>query len=405
MTSDQIVEKVPLRFYPLDYASMVGFLAYASTMTATPICLVAISRELSLSLSQAGGLEAMRGILIVVTLLFSGFIGAKFGKVRALGWSSLVLGAGMVCYSVAPGYGALLLALAFMGLGGGVVEALINPLVQELHPKDSGRYLNLTNAFWSVGILITVLGSGELLSRQVSWRAVIAGIGGLSFISGVLFLLLRRTASTRARQSFSEVFRQKRAILGSFHFWLFASMMFLGGASEGAFTYWGASLIQLQYGGEPRSAGFGLALFAIGMIVARLVFGWALPQSRLWALLMGSAMAGIIVGSMIPLLNSLNAVYIGLLFSGAAVASFWPSMQAYAVDRLPFDPTGIFILLSCGGIGGFASIPWVMGAIGDRISLRAGFWVVPICLLALAALLVWERVFRSKDRENNITSM
>ena len=139
--------------------------------------------------------------------------------------------------------------------------------------------------------------------------------------------------------------------------------------------------------------------------MARLVFGWALPQSRLWALLMGSAMAGIIVGSMIPLLNSLNAVYIGLLFSGAAVASFWPSMQTYAVDRLPFDPTGIFILLSCGGIDGFASIPWVMGVIGDRISLRAGFWVVPICLLALAALLVWERVFRPKHRENNITSM
>lgn len=98
-------------------------------MTATPICLVAISRELSLTLSQAGGLEAMRGVLIVVTLLFSGFIGAKFGKVRALGWSSLILGAGMVCYSLAPGYGALLMALAFMGLGGAVYAERDRPYV------------------------------------------------------------------------------------------------------------------------------------------------------------------------------------------------------------------------------------------------------------------------------------
>jgi len=256
------------------------------------------------------------------------------------------------------------------------------PLVQELHPKDSGRYLNLTNAFWSVGILITVLGSGELLSREVSWRAVIAGLGGLSFISGALFLFLRRSAPTRARQSFSEVLREKRAILGSSRFWLFASMMFFGGASEGAFTYWSASLIQLQHGGQPRAAGIGLALFAIGMIVARLVFGCLLPQSRLWGLLLASLM---------PVLDSLNAVYVGLLFSGAAVASFWPSLQAYAVDRLPFDPTGIFILLSCGGICGFASVPWAMGAIGDRVGLKAGFWVVPICLIALTLLLLWER--------------
>ena len=225
--------KRPLRFYPLDFASMLGFLAYSSTMTATPICLVAISQELSLSLSQAGSLEAIRGVLIIGTLLLSGFIAAKFGKARALGWSSLILGGGMVFYSFAPSYGILLIALSLMGLGGGVVEALINPLVQELHPKDSGRYLNWINAFWSVGVLATVLGTGDLLSRDVSWRAIMGGLGGVSFASGFAFLLLRRTGATRARQSMTDVFKEKRQILSSSLFWRFAWMMFLVGSAEG----------------------------------------------------------------------------------------------------------------------------------------------------------------------------
>lgn len=383
-----------LRFYPLDYATMLGFLAYASSATATPICLVAISRELSLNLGQAGSLEVGRGTLIILTLLLSGFIGARLGKARALGWSSLLLGAGLVWYSMAPSYGILLLAFSFMGLGGGVMEALINPLVQELHPKDAGRYLNLTNAFWSIGVLLTMLGTGEALSRDVSWRAVTTAIGVLSFASGVLFLILRHSAPSIPRQSMGSVLREKWAILRSGKFWLFNSMMFFGGAAEGAFTFWSASLLQLHHGAGPRAAGIGVALFAGGMIAARLAFGWLVPQHRLWHLLTTTAAAGIVVGVAIPLLENLALAYVGLFLAGVSVACFWPSLQAYAVDRLRWDPTAIFILLSCGGIAGFSAISWGMGVIGDNFSLQASFWLIPACLVALIALLASERRLR-----------
>lgn len=381
----------PFRFYPLDYATMVGFLAYSSSVTATPICLVAISRELSLTLSQAGSLEAMRGILVLVTLLAGGFIAAKLGKVRALGWSSLLLGVGMVWYSVAPAYGVLLLAFSVLGLGSGVVEALINPLVQELHPDDSGRYLNIINAFWSIGVLLTMLGTGEALNRDISWRAIMATLGGVSFFSGVLFLALRRSEDARDRASLLSVLREKRAILRSRRFWMFSAMMFLGGSAEGAFTYWSASWMQLHHGAPPRSAGLGVALFAAGMIAARLAFGWLIPQRRLWHLILGSALAGVVISPAIPLIGTLALAYVALFLAGVSVACFWPSLQAYAVDRLSLDPTGVFILLSCGGVAGFASVSWIMGIVGDRFSLQASFWIMPFYFVALVAFLLVER--------------
>ena len=380
-----------LAFKPLDYASMVGFLAYSSSVTATPICLVAISRELDLSLSQAGGLEATRSILVVLVLLISGYVGARLGKARALGISCLVLGIVMVCYSFAPGYGALLLALALVGVGGGVVEALINPLVQELHPEDSGKYLNITNAFWSIGVLLTMLGTGELLDREVSWRYIVGSLGAVSLIAGILFMSLRRQGRQHQGENLSSVMQEKWAILQSGKFWVFTVMMFLGGAAEGAFTFWTASFIQLSHGAGARAAGVGVALFAAGMITARFAFGAWVPQWRLWDLLFYSAIFGVAASVAIPLLESLSAVYVGLFLGGVSVACFWPTLQAYAVDRMRFDPTGVFILLSCGGIGGFAMVSWVMGIVGDHYGLVSSFWIIPGCLGGLAATLLWER--------------
>jgi fucose permease len=87
---------------------------------------------------------------------------------------------------------------------------------------------------------------------------------------------------------------------------------------------------------------------------------------------------------------------VGLLFSvmgvtGLAVACFWPSLQSYSVDRLPFDPTSLFILLSCGGIPGFAFVSWLIGWIGDLHGLRTAFYIMPVLFLLLVLCLLMER--------------
>ena len=124
-----------LRFHPLDHAASAAIFSYAASATVTPICLVILARELSFSLTGGGGIEVVRSALVVTTLLASGFIGARWGKPLSLGASCLVLGLGMLVYSAAPTYGAVLLGIAFLGTGGGVVEGLLNPLVQDLHPR------------------------------------------------------------------------------------------------------------------------------------------------------------------------------------------------------------------------------------------------------------------------------
>lgn len=379
------------RIHPLDSAAAMGFLAYAATSTITPICLVILAREMQFTLAAAGWLEVARSGLAIVIMLASGFLAGRFGKVRSLGWAGLTLGAGMLVYALAPGYGVVVLALAILGLGAGVMDALVNPLICELHPQDSGRYLNFINAFWSVGVLATMLITGDLLSREVSWRLLAAAAGVVALFSGYLFFRRQNTKPRDDNLRLRQVWSHKREVLRQRGFWLFFFALFLGGAAEGGFTFWSASLIQLEYGGSPRAGGAGVAFFACGMIVARI--GWAvvIPQARLWHLLAGSCLLGLPVSLAVPLAGSLAAAFALLFLAGVASAALWPSIQSYAAERLPVDATALFILLSCGGIPGFAFSAWLMGWVGETYGLRASFWCLTPFYAGLLLLLVRER--------------
>ncbi len=385
-----------LRFTALDYGCVAAFLIYSASVVVTPISLVSLARELGFSLTGGGGVEGIRTSLIVAALLVSGLVAARWGKVLSVGASSIVLGLGLLAYSFAPAYGIVLLAAAFVGVGGGIIEALINPLVQDLHPEDSGRYLNTINAFFSVGILSTVLVSGELLTRGVSWRVVMAGLAVISIVTGAAFIAFdRRSPFVRSHRAV-DVLGHKAAILRHPRFWIFFPMMFLAGGAEAALTFWSASYIQLHFGLLPRMGAIGTACFAAGMIVGRMGSGWLVPQHRLWHLLFASAVLGTVFTLLVPMAGSIVPLLGVLFLSGLSIACFWPSIQSYSVDRMPLDSTSLFILLSCGGMPGFGAVSLVMGIIGDRYGLNASLYVIPALLALLSLLLLIERRWRPR---------
>jgi len=302
-----------------------------------------------------------------------------------------LIGLGMLLYAAAPGYAVVALALALMGIGGGLKEALINPLVQELHPNDSGKFLNSLNGFWSIGVLLTMLLGGELLTQGASWRWIAAALGALSLLSGALFLSFRRHHPTPPVRGLGTVMQDKLRILRSPRFWVFWTMMFLAGGIEGAYTFWTASYFQIELGSLPRASGIGAACFAAGMIARRFAAAAWVKQHQLFPLLLGSALLGLLTGLLVPLIQSATPLFAALFVMGLVLACFWPTIQAYAAERLPVEPTALFILLSCGGIPGFATLSWLVGWIGDTHGPRAAFVVLPAVFVPLILCFVWER--------------
>lgn len=396
-----------MRLHRTDWAGAAGFLAYASSAIMTPICLLALMEELEFSLAGGGGIEAMRTVMILAVLVVSGFAAARWGMPVVLGCGSLVLAAGMFAYAAAPTYGVVLAAMAAVGFGGGVVEALVNPLVQQEHRDDSGSYLNFVNAFWSIGVMASVLVSGELLTRGVSWRMLVAASGGIALAAAALFLAVGRSAGVAAARPVApaQAWLRIKAVLANRRFWVFAAALFFGAGAEAAFTFWSASYVQLHYGALPRAGGFGTACFAGGMIAARMASGRFVRQGGLRTLIAASAAGGIVVSLLVFAVESLGVFYVLLFAAGLSVACFWPSIQAYAADCLDVDSTMLFILLACAGIPGFGFASWLMGVLGDVAGIRASFAVIPAFFVTLLAILVVDSSLHAGRRPRARTPM
>jgi fucose permease len=169
-------------------------------------------------------------------------------------------------------------------------------------------------------------------------------------------------------------------------------MMIFAGGTEGAFTFWSASYIQVNFASDARMGGIGTACFAAGMMVMRFAGGLFVGQKRLRRFILASAVCGMVIGLGVPFIRSPWLFFPILFAAGLSIACFWPSIQSYAVDRLPGkDPTAVFILLSCAGIPGFGLTSVIMGMIGDHAGLGASFLIVPLMLLFLAVTVLAER--------------
>ncbi len=381
-----------------DYATFLSFFTYAAGSVVVPVSLMSLARDLNFRLENggmtaAGALHLGRTIPMVAAMLMCGFWSGRWGKRRTLGVSVILMGIGIGICAVAPAYSIVLLALAIAGIGEGVIEGLATPFVQDLHLEEPGRYINFSHAFWSIGVVVTVLLSGMLLSHGVSWRVIIGAVSALSLFPAALILL-----PTRPEQAYPEhpesldrsiIINHSRTILQIPRFWLFFAAMFVAGGGEFCLTFWCASYIQMNFTASAWIGGVGTACFAIGMVFGRSFWGYWLKQRHLKALIVFSALAGTLITMFLPLTASLWLFFLLLFLAGIATAPFWPSIQSCCADQLPqTDTTMLFILLACAGVPGCGVATWLMGYIGNQNGgLGKAFYLVPACYLILALLI------------------
>jgi MFS family permease len=380
-----------------DYASFLAFIAYSGGSVVVPVSLVALAHELGFSLERGGlaaggALHLGRTLTMVVSLLLCGFWAGRWGKRRTLGIAVLGMGVGMGLCALAPAYGLVFLALVVAGLGEGVIEGLCTPFVQDLHPEEPGRYINFSHAFWSIGVLVTVLLAGALLSHGVSWRLITGGVAAVALLPALLLLGPERPENAYPehphRLDRATVSDQIRSILRLPAFWRYFAAMFVAGGGEFCITFWCASYLQLHFAASAWIGGVGTACFAAGMVLGRTAEGYWVPQRHLKALIVGSALAGTAITLCLPLAGSLSLFLLLLFLSGIATAPFWPSVQSHSADRLPHvDTTMLFILLACAGVPGCGVATWAMGYLGSLGGLNRAFYLVPACYLLLALLI------------------
>lgn len=367
----------------IDLAAMVTMFLFASSATVLPITLVKISQELSFTLTQGGALGFIASMTQFIILILSSFLASRFGKIRLIRSALIVLSLGLFLFTKSTTYLLSSFFILFIGVGQGVLEGLLTPLVEDLNPGDNGKKMNQLHAFWPIGVFFSVMVFGDLLSRGVSWRIIFIILGILIFLVNFVYPSHKSLTLPKSRSDFSHM----GEILSKSKFWLFGFSLFFAGGAESAFAFWSASYIQLHYKLNPRYGAVGAALFALGMAIGRLTTSRLSHKIKLISILLFSALFAFVLSIFFFRIEGIVALYILMFFMGIFVACLWPSIQSFAATVMKVDATILMIFLSCFGTPGYSSATIMMGIIGDKYGLKTSFIIAPIYLLFLVLLL------------------
>jgi len=263
-------------------------------------------------------------------------------------------------------YTTLWAGALLQGIGWGMVETVINPLIAALYPTDKTTKLNLLHAWWPGGLVIGGLLGVAMTAAGLSWKYKLA----LAMVPAiaVIVLSLREpyppTERAAAGVSTGEMFRE---LLKPLFIVLFLSM-FLTAASELAPGQW----VDFALSRTVHMPGILLLVYVSGLMFVMRHFAGPLvhalqPIGLLWLSCLLAAL-GLVA------LSYANSPVMGMLAAtlwGTGVCYMWPTMLATASERFP---RGGALLMGLMGTAGTLSTQFmlpIMGSIYDTTKVSA----------------------------------
>lgn len=323
----------------------------------------------------------------------------KMGRVMLLAFVAHAVGC--ILTISAPSFPLLFSATLTMGIGNGLVEAAINPLVATVYHKNKVGMLNTLHAWFPGGIVIgsiiawamTQSGMMGLHIGSLSldlWQAKMAIILVPVAIYGVMFAGLKLPETERVTSGVTAREMWQDAMRPAFLMLLFCMM--LTAATELGPNSWMASVMS-------KTAGQGvlvLAWISIVMCICRFFAGpLAHAISPPGIMVAGAALAAVGLWA-ISFATGAGMAYGASFIFGLGVCFFWPTMLGMASERFPkTGAVGLGLVGCIGNVGAGFAAP-IMGRISDvtgqpELSMR---YITPLPIIVLAAflcILVWDR--------------
>jgi len=375
--------------YPfiLSYAAMV---CLAIAVNLMPVFLTTLRVELGgragLSGEQLGRISAVTFAGLVGGILFGGPLADRWGGKLFSMLGTLLIGAGLVFLAISPSYSAVLVAVFVMGLGAGILDMVLSPIVAALQPDNRAMALNWLHSFYGIGTVVTVLVGTFAFRLGIGWRII-------SLISTALPLLVAfgfLTVDLLSLISDKEGARTPmRDLCRNSSFIAVNAAIFLGGALELGLAQWLPAYAEMSLGFSKLTGGISLlafsAVMALGRIFAGLI-GRRLDPIRLMLRCCWTSAVLFLFACFAPWPTVALAASVAV---GLAGSCLWPTTLGVAADRFPRGGATMFALLAAFGNLGGILMPWLVGVMSDRSSQRLGLATSTACALLMAFVLLW----------------
>jgi MFS transporter, DHA1 family, inner membrane transport protein len=331
---------------------MAAIFGFATTVTMLGPLLVDLSRELDVSLGQAGLLAAAMAVSWAAAAPFAGILSDRFGRrplivLALIGLGTVTLGAGL-----APGFSVLLVMRVLAGLFGGFGPAVVIAAAGDLFPPSRrGMAMGWANLGFSMAAIVGVPSIGAI-GGTLGWRWAFAATGLLVVAIGLLIHLT--FPSPRAVHAATDDPTSYRDALRVPGLW---SILFANVFERALFNLavlYLPSFLMLSYGLDAVEVAPILVLMAIGSIVGTLGGGWLGDRySKAGIFVVAQVLAGAIALSLFTQSPGLPISAVGGALFSLVNASSRPALLALSTElstRYRGAIMGVFSVTNQGGI-------------------------------------------------------
>ena len=295
-----------------------------------------------------------------------------------------------------------LTAVFVVGAGVTALQTSANPYVSILGPEGSSSIrLNLAQAFNSIGGTIAPLIAGAFILKDpdlLASKAAIANTVRLPYIliaGGLLILGVAVAFSHLPPLAETKAFRPgkegdpvlSRSIWSYKHTVLAAIGIFLYVGVEVGLASIAVNYFKTQGMSTAKTASFLVSLYWFGALVGRLLGSWMMTKIKAGKLLtiFGVAATALITISMF----TSGSIAIGtLVLCGFFNSVMFPNIFTLGIAGLgPMTSKGSGLIMTA--VVGGAVVPYLLGALADKVGIQHAFVIPIICYLFIAYYGLW----------------
>jgi MFS family permease len=204
------IEKPDMKLF---YACFVALVTTSFGFILRAIILPNWGREFNLTQTQLGEIAGVGLWPFAISIVLFSLVIDKIGYKTAMVFAFLCHVTSAALTIFATGYWMLYLGTFIVALGNGTVEAVVNPVVATMFPKEKTKWLNILHAGWPGGL---VLGGiiALLMGEDTSWKFKIALILLPTIAYGVMMFFRKFPINERVKAgvSYKEMLQEVGAI-------------------------------------------------------------------------------------------------------------------------------------------------------------------------------------------------
>ncbi|HEV8145285.1 MAG TPA: MFS transporter [Bryobacteraceae bacterium] len=366
-------------------AAILAIFVYGMLAAMLGTILPDLSARFKLTPEQNGKIAFAQALGLIIASVAIGpiidFQGTKVGLVAGLAIIALAL----FLLPKANGFGAIMLYLFLLGLGGGMVVTGANALAFGVSSDQQATTLNLLNLFFGLGGLATPFISANLLQRNSVRLCYLVAV-----LTAATLIVHTITEMPKPAGKSSVDFSSVGTLLGTPSLILLSLLLFLYVAAEVGVWNWLAQHLIAQGIPESRALNILSLGFALGLLVGRVAVSQVLKSVSSETVTLAAAIMMAITTLWMLRTSDATMAGIAVFLAGVAMAPVFPTVLAMVGVRFPNSvATAQGIAISSGWLG-LAVSSRVIGAVagGDPKRLRTALMVLPAASVIMVAVIL-----------------